>query len=113
MGGFDMKASEAFKWGVNLVWNTAEAGLDPFRMLRGEVWSASKANQYFDFSQTNTYSDLDTERVYGVLYGQFYFKEDLWLWAGYTYQDYSDNAPYLYDTTGSADTYAARLGWSF
>ena len=32
---------------------------------------------------------------------------------GYTYQDFSDNAPYLYDLTGSADTYAARLGWSF
>jgi hypothetical protein len=113
LGGFDMKASEAFKWGMNLVWNTADAALDPFRMVRGEEWSAPKPNQWFNFTQTHTYSDLDVERVYGQIYGQFYFNETLWLWAGYTYQDYADNAPYLYDTTGSADTYAARLGWSF
>ena len=108
-----MKATETFKWGLNLVWNSAQAGLDPFRMLLGEQWAASKPNQFYDFSQTNIYSDLDTERWYGLIYGQYSFRENLWLWAGYTYQDYSDNAPYLYDTTGSADTYAARLGWSF
>ncbi len=108
-----MKVSDAFKWGVNLVWNSADAALDPFRMVAGEQWSAAKPNQYFDFTQTNTYSDLDTERLYGTIFGQYSFKENFWLWAGYTYQDYSDNAPYLGDHTGSADTWAARLGRAF
>ena len=108
-----MDATEAFKWGLNLVWNSADAALDPFRMVQGEQWSAAKPNQWYNFTQTHTYSDLDTERLYGTIYGQFSFKENLWLWGGYTYQDFSDNAPYLYDTTGSADTFAARVGFSF
>lgn len=108
-----MHATESFKWGVNLAWNSATAGLDPFRMLRGEQWSASKPNQWFNFTETHNYSDLDTERWVGKIFGQYYFNPEFWLWFGYTYQDFSDNAPYLYDTTGSADTFGARLGWSF
>ena len=37
----------------------------------------------------------------------------LYLTAGYQYLDYQDNAPYLYDTTGSVDIYNLGVGWSF
>ena len=108
-----MKATEKFKWGLNLVWNSSDAALDPFRLVGGEQWSANKPNQWYNFTQTNTYSDLDVERWYGSIFGQYYIKENFWLWGGYTYQDFADNAPYLSDLTGRADTWAGRLGWSF
>jgi hypothetical protein len=37
----------------------------------------------------------------------------LYLTAGYQYLDHQDNAPYLYDTTGSVDIYNLGVGWSF
>ena len=69
--------------------------------------------QYYNFSQTNTYSDLDTEFWEARLYGRYYVMRSLYLTAGYQYLDYQDNAPYLYDTTGSVDIYNLGVGWSF
>lgn len=113
LGGVTMDATDAFKFGVNIAWNSADAAMDPFRLLRGEQWSASKPNQWFNFSQTYRWSDLDTERVYGTIWGQFSFHENFFVWGGYTYQDFSDNAPYVMNLDGSADTFAARIGYSF
>ena len=113
LGGVKAKPIDMLQLGLDLVWNTAEAGLDPFRMVNGEQWAAPKPNQNYDFSQTHTYSDLDTERVDLHLYGRVFFKSNLWLYGGYEYLDYSDDAPYLYDTTGSVDRYTVRLGTQF
>jgi len=109
LGGIKFKPIEKFDSGLDLVWNSADAGLDPFRMPKGEAFAANKPNQSFDFSQTNTYSDLDTERWNFHIYGRLFFKENFWLYGGYEYLDYADNAPYLYDTSGTVDRYTAPL----
>ena len=75
--------------------------------------STSNPNQSYDFSQANTYSDLDNEFWEAKLYGRYYVMRSLYLTAGYQYLDYQDNAPYLYDTTGSVDIYNFGVGWSF
>ncbi len=113
LGGLKMDATDALKFGLNIAWNTSDAAMDPFRMARGEQWSAAKPNQWFNFTQTYQWSDLDYERVYGTIWGQFSINESLFLWGGYTYQDFSDNAPYVADLNGNADTFAARVGYSF
>jgi hypothetical protein len=35
------------------------------------------------------------------------------LTAGYQYQDFQDDAPYLHDTAGSVDVYIFGVSWSF
>ena len=66
-----------------------------------------------DFSQTNTYSDLDTTFWQAKLYGRYYVKKSLYLTADYQYLDLQDDAPYLCDTSGSVDIYNFGVGWSF
>ena len=113
LGGVNLDATDALKFGVSLAWNTASAAMDPFRMINGEQWSASKPMQWFNFSETYQWSDLDTERAYATLWGQFSITENFFLWGGYTYQDFSDNAPYVADLNGNTDTFAGRIGYSF
>jgi hypothetical protein len=113
LAGLNFDATDALKFGVSLVWNTSDAAMDPFRMINGEQWSAAKPQQWFNFSETYRWSDLDTERVYGTIWGQFDISENFFLWGGYTYQDFSDNAPYVMDLNGNADTFAGRIGYSF
>ena len=111
MGGFSVKPNEDLQLGLDVTWNNAQAGLDPFRMPEAEAWSAAKPNQNHDFSQTHTYSDLDTTRVDTDLYMRYFFKPGKWVQAGYRYVDYQDDAPFLYDTSGSVDYYTISLGW--
>lgn len=87
--------------------------MDQFRFVRGEVWALPKPNQDYDFSQTYTYSDLDTSRWEFDLGGRYWFKERYWVRAGYRYVDYTDDAPYLYDTSGSIDYWNIGLGMAF
>ncbi len=35
------------------------------------------------------------------------------VWGGYRYLDFEDDAPYLYDTSGSVDFYSLGLAWTF
>ena len=113
LGGISVGEQKRWKVKFDLGWNRADASLDPFRFENGEAWSASKPNQYYDFSQTNTYSDLDTTFWQAKLYGRYYVKKSLYVTAGYQYLDLQDDAPYLYDTSGSVDIYNFGVGWSF
>lgn len=95
------------------MWTTSEAGLDPFALAVPADYLARNVNQSFDFTRTHLYSDLDVSRVEAGLHASYRFTPRVWLAAGYRYLDYEDDAPYLYDTTGSADLYRLALGWRF
>ncbi len=93
--------------------NTAEASLDPFSFPEGEVFAASRPNQWYDFTRTHTFSDLDTTFQEVALKAKYRVNERTYLTGGYRYLDYEDDAPYLYDTSGSVDFYSLGIGWLF
>jgi len=107
------KPSEKGWLRLDLAWNNNEAAFGSFRMMRGEEFAATKPNQSYDFTQTYLNSDLDSTRIESKLEGRYLFKPDRWLSAAYRYIDFEDNAPYLFDGTGSVDYYSLAFGFSF
>ena len=113
LAGFKVKPTDPLEIGIDLAWNTAEAAMDPFRFLEGELFAAEKPFQSYDFSQTYSHSDLDTTFLEAALEGSYRFNDRMYLSLGYRYLDYQDDAPYLYDTSGSVQFYRLGLGWYF
>ena len=112
LAGFAYKASDSFKIGVEAAYNVADAGMDSFRMLEGEAFAATKPNQSYDFSNTYLNSDLDVSRIQVGVNAKYKIKPSVWISGDYTYIDYQDDAPYLYDTTGTVDVYGLSVGFS-
>ena len=93
--------------------NDASAEFDSFRFPAGEAFAAARPNQSFDFSQTHTNSDLDTEFLEAGIQARYDVRPDLHLTAGYRYLDFNDNAPYLGDDSGSVEFVSLGVGWAF
>jgi len=113
MGGLKFKVTEVFKIGFDLAYVNATAGMSQFRFETAEAWAAAKPNQNYDMHLVNTYSDLDTTRLESDLWAKFTFFKSAFLYADWRYVDYTDDAPYLYDTSGEISWYTLSLGWSF
>ena len=47
------------------------------------------------------------------VHGRFEINDGLGIVAGYRYLDFEDDAPYLYDTSGSVDFYNLGVAWAF
>ena len=107
------KVSDTIKFGLDLSYVNATAGMDQFRFTRAEGWAAPKPNQDFDMSQVHTHSDLDTTRFESDLWGKFTVFRSAFIYADWRYVDFADDAPYLYDTSGEISWYTLSLGWSF
>ena len=112
-GGFNFKVSSSVSLFANAVWSSADGSLDPFQIVVPADYLARNPNQSFDFTQTASYSDLDVSRAELELGGSFDLSSRLYLHAAYRYVDFEDDAPYLVDTTGSADFYALGVGYRF
>ena len=112
MAGAKYGKQDSMEFGVDLSWMQAEAGLAPFQ-LPADDFVATHPLMSFDFSQTNTYSDLDNTRIDAEIWAKFRFRDDLWLRLRYHWVDFQDDAPYLYDTSGSYQYAAAAVGWFF
>jgi hypothetical protein len=67
----------------------------------------------FDFSKSHTYSNIDVNRFNLDAMFKLKFTEELWMRLWYKYVDFSDNDPYLYDTSGSVQWATITAGWSF
>ena len=95
--------------GIDGVWNDADAALEAFEFVAPFV----NPNMSYDFTQTHLNSDLDVSRFELGVHGRFDVAEKFGIVAGYRYLDFEDDAPYLYDTTGSASIYSLGVGWIF
>lgn len=113
LGGIEWKPTEKFELGIDAVWATGDGTLDPFTLSVPADYLERNPNQSFDFSLTNTNSDLDFTRVELGLSLRYEFREAMAFWGGYRHVDYDDDSPYLYDTTGSIDYVTAGLAWTF
>lgn len=113
LGGIRFKPNENFELSLDAAVNSSQASLDPFRLPEGEAFAASRPNQSYDFSRTHTFSDLDTTIHEIALTSKYRVNERTFLTGGYRYLDYEDDAPYLYNTSGSVSFYNLGVGWLF
>ncbi len=112
MAGLKYDKKDKLELGLDLSWMQAEAGLAPFD-LSADDYVATHPPMSYDFSVTNTYSDLDSTRIDADLWAKYFFRSNFWLRLRYHYVDYADDAPYLYDTSGTYQFAAASVGWAF
>ena len=112
LAGFKIDASEKWDLGADFSWTQAEAALAPFD-LSAPDYVATHPPMAFDFSQTHTYSDLDSTRIDADVWLKIFLKESLWLRFRYHYVDYQDDAPYLEDTSGTLQFASGSVGFTF
>ena len=106
--GLTYHASERVEIGIDGVWNDADAAMDAFDFPVTPFGQMS-----YDFSLTHLNSDLDVSRMELGIHGRFAVGEKVGLVAGYRYADFEDDAPYLYDTSGSVSFYNLGVAWNF
>lgn len=112
MAGISLKPSERFKLGMHLTWNDSQAALDPFELTADE-YEAITPSMSFDFTDSASYSALDTSRLEGQLEAKYTVSDDFWLGLWFRHIDFSDDSPYLYDTSGTVQFITAAVGWVF
>jgi hypothetical protein len=112
LGGIKIHPTTRWDLGLSLSYTSAEAGLDPFG-LPADDYVATHPQMAFDFSKTYTYSDLDVSRLDGDLMIKYKLSDAMWLRFSWSYVDYTDDAPYLYDTGGSVQWATLAAGWYF
>jgi hypothetical protein len=111
LGGFKVHPG-SWEVGLYLSYTSAEAGLDPFD-LSAPDYVATHPPTAYDFSSTHTYSDLDVSRLDGDATIKYKFSDAMWVRFNWRYVDYSDDAPYLEDTTGTVQWATLAVGWYF
>jgi len=112
MAGITVRPSKAFKLNLGVAYTKSEAALDPFELPADDYVAITPTTSY-DFSQTHTYSNLDTTRLDAHVTAKYKFSDTFWTKARYRRADYQDDAPYLYDTSGTIDFFSAYLGFTF
>ncbi len=112
MAGVKYKNSKKLELGIDFTWMEAKAALAPFD-LSADDYVETHPPMSYDFSQSHTYSDINSTRTDVELWGTFRFATDWWVRLRYHMVDYKDDAPYLYDTSGSYTFAAAALGVVF
>jgi len=112
MAGLKYQTKNKTELGLDLGWMQAEAALAPFDLSADDYVEAHPPMSY-DFSITHLNSDLDNTRIDADLWAKFFFSNNIWLRLRYHFVDFSDDAPYLYDTSGKYQYAAAAVGWIF
>ncbi len=112
MAGLKFHPNERWDLSLDATWTSSDSGMDPFS-LAAPGYVAHDPNTSFDFSRTYSYSDLDVTRFEGQFSVDYHVNKSFWVNGTVRYADFSDDDPYLYDTTGSVVIYSASLGWVF
>lgn len=111
--GLNYHASKKVEIGIDGVWNDADAALEAFDFDVPQAFLAANPNMSYDFTLTHLNSDLDVSRLELGIHGRFEVAERIGIVAGYRYLDFEDDAPYLYDTSGSVSFYNLGVAWVF
>jgi len=112
MAGLKIHPGENWDLGFNLGYTASEGGIDPFE-LTADDYVAITPTMSYDFSKTNTYSNIDVNRFNLDAMFKYKFTDDLWMRLWYQYVDFSDNDPYLYNTSGAVQWLTVSAGWYF
>jgi hypothetical protein len=112
MAGVHVKPTERFGLGLHFSWTESEAGMRQLEIDGGEYLDTHPTVVY-DFSNSHTYSALDLSRREGSISAGYKVNETVNVKLKYHWINFDDNEPYLYDTSGSIDSYFAALIWKF
>ena len=111
--GFAYQPSDKVEIAIDGVWNDADAAMETFDFDVPAEFLAANVNMSYDFTATHLNSDLDVSRFELGVHGRFGVADSFGIVAGYRYVDFEDDAPYLYDTSGSVSLYSLGVGWVF
>ncbi len=112
LAGVKVRPGSRWDLGLNVTYTASEGGLDPFD-LPADDYVAITPPMSYDFSKSNTYSNIDIDRFNFDAMLKYKFDNDIWLRFWYQIADFNDNDPYLYDTTGMVQWATVTAGWSF
>ena len=112
MAGLKIHPGDRWDLGFNLGYTASEGGIDPFE-LPADDYVAITPTMSYDFSKTNTYSNIDVNRFNFDAMFKYTFTDDIWLRFWYQYVDFSDSDPYLYNTSGAVQWATITAGWYF
>ena len=112
MAGLKYGQEKKLQLGIDLSWMQAEAALAPFD-LSADDYVAITPPMSYDFSTSHLNSDIDNTRIDADLWGKIWFSSKWWLRLRYHYVDFQDDAPYMYDTSGTYQYATAAVGILF
>ena len=112
MAGLKVHPGDRWDLGFNLGYTASEGGLDPFE-LPADDYVAITPTMSYDFSKTNTYSNIDVDRFNFDAMFKYKFTDELWMRLWYQYVDFGDSDPYLYNTSGAVQWLTVSAGWYF
>ncbi len=111
----DFEATEKLRFNGGLIFNWGQAEMDNLSAAYTE--GVNPANFGFDhalaFAVWEDNSDLDIEEIEYYLGCSYDFNKDLTINLNASYTDYSDEEPYLYDTSGDLLLVNAGLTFRF
>ena len=108
--GLRFKPAERLSLGLSAGYTQSDAAIDQVD-LSAPDFVATHPTTAFDFSESHLYSDLDVTRIDAEADAQYTISERAWLTLRYRWADLEDDAPYLYDTSGSFDLYSLAFAW--
>lgn len=111
-GGVNVRPSDRLALGVQLAYVSSAASIDPFDLSRPEYTERFPLIA-LDFSQTHTYSDIDTDNTEARVDARLRVSDRVWVQGLYRWVDYNDDAPLLYDTSGRNQIFAISLRYGF
>ena len=112
MAGLKYQMKNKTEFGLDLSWMRAEAALAPFD-LPADDYVAITPTMSYDFSLSHLNSDIDNTRIDADLWAKVWFNSKWWLRLRYHYVDFQDDAPYMYDTSGTYQYATAAVGILF
>ncbi len=111
----DFEATEKLKFNGGVIWNWGKAEMDSLSADYSE--GVKPANFGYDhalaFAVWEDNSELDIEEIEYYIGCSYDFTKDLTINLNASYTDYSDDEPYLYDTSGDLILVNAGLTFRF
>lgn len=111
--GFNLHPAPKFDLGVSFNWALARASMGRLGLAADPAFLAKVTGMSYDFTSTPSFSDLDTANVDLLADATYRVNEQLFLRGAYRFIDFTDDAPYLYDTSGKNNLVYLSLGWAF
>ena len=112
-GGINLIPSEKVTLDLTAWWNSSDAALDQLDLVAPADFLARNPRTSYDFTLTHTNSDLDTSRIDARADLTWFVTNALSIRGTYHYIDFTDDAPYIEDLSGSVHYFGGGVGYSF
>jgi hypothetical protein len=112
MAGINVRPARPLTIALLASYTASDFAMDPMTLNGGEFAETQHLMPY-DYSKNHTFSDLDVSRFDGSAELRYQVSKAFSLRGLYRYVDYQDDAPYLYDTSGTVHIVSGGFGLVF